>query len=315
MRNYRLVWMWSAFVALLGIVTLAGLEGLSSLVMPDWPARELRPVEATNLASRRGVTGAGALPHYNSWGLNDRERSLRKPAVAGCRAVMVGGSFLEGVCVNKPVCARVGDVWQAEDHRDMEVVSLGISATEPPQCSYRISNVALSLQPHAIVLVFFSGNDFAASFLSSSNLPSPIAVRPLPFWLGPIAPRLTWLAVNRLGLSEFGRSTVSGADVSKIIDLPRADRVDGTWPAPLTGEEVERSVRPEEIAATASWPIGVRDLARAHGVAEPKGVLAIDRQDDPKGVRGSYRVSDGHWTEYGTRIAAKRIAAELLKLR
>jgi len=48
---------------------------------------------------------------------------------------------------------------------------------------------------------------------------------------------------------------------------------------------------------------------------EAKGVPTIDLQDDLKGVRGSYRVSDGHWTEYGTEIAAKRIAAELLKLR
>lgn len=416
MRKHRVLWLWSTFVALLAMVTLAGLEVLSSFVVPAWPARELRPVEATNLASLGVVTGAGALPHYNSWGLNDRERSLQKPAGISYRAVMVGDSFLEGVYVDKPVGARIEELWQAEGHRDREVVSLGISATAPPQYYYRISNVALSLQPDVIVLVFFSGNDFVSNALSWTNVPPPIAERPLPSWLGAVAPRLTWLAVNRLGLSEFGRSTVSGADVvSRIIKLPRAERVDamvkfvktyrypekdekvireilsrggdrfwdvfeprnrdeeylqawwiagmvdwetGTWPTPLTAEEVERSVRPEEIDATASWLVGARDLARARGVKfmvalapvpvvdpvyaefwspwpryrsypmlreashralrkelEAKGVPTIDLQDDLGGVRGSYRVSDGHWTEYGTEIAAKRIAAELLKLR
>jgi hypothetical protein len=298
----------------------------------------------------------------------------------------------------------------------MEAVSLGISATAPPQYYYRIRNVALSLQPDAIVLVFFSGNDFVSNGFSWANVPPPIAERPLPSWLGAVAPRLTWLAVNRLGLSEFGRSTVSGADVvSKIIKLPRAERVDamarflkksrypekdervmreilsrggdrfwdvfeprdrdeeylqawwiagmvdwetGTWPTPLTKEEIERSVRKEEIDATASWLIAARDLARERGVKflvalapvpvvdpvyaefwspwpryrsypmlreashralrkelEAQGVPTVDLQDDLGGVRGTYRVSDGHWTERGTGIVAKRLAAELLKLR
>ena len=38
------------------------------------------------------------------------------------------------------------------------------------------------------------------------NIPPPIAERPMPSWLGAVVPRLTWLVVNRLGLSEFGRA-------------------------------------------------------------------------------------------------------------
>ena len=238
----------------------------------------------------------------------------------------------------------------------------------------------------------------------------------MPSWLGAVAPRLTWLVVNRLGLSEFGRAGVRGVDaVREIMKLPRAERVDamvrfvktyyypdkdervireilsrggdkfwdfferrdhdqeylqgwwmasmvdwetGTWPTPLTQEEFDRSVRQEEIDSTVSWLIGARDLARERGVKfmvalapvpvvdptyaefwspwpryrsypmlreswhralrkelEAKGVTTVDLQDDLKGVRDSYRISDGHWTELGTDIAAKRIAAELLKLR
>lgn len=413
--RHRIFWQWSIFMVLLATLTIAGLELLSSLVVPNWPARDLRPVEATNLASLGVVTGAQVLPHYNSWGLNDRERFLQKPKEISYRAVMVGDSFLEGVYVSKSLGARIEDLWQAEGHRDREVISLGISATAPPQYYYRISNVALSLQPNAIVLVFFSGNDFVSNALSAASVPPPIAERPLPSWLGFVAPRLTWLVVNRLGWSEFGRSTVKGADVvGGIVKLPREERLDamvefaksrypekdekairevlsrvgdkfwntfeprdrdeeylqawwiagmvdwetGTWPTQLTKEEAERAVQPEEIDATASWLIGARDLAQQRGVKfmvalapvpiidpvyfefwspwpryrsyqlrreathralrkvlEAKGVPTVDLQDDFEGVRATYRVSDGHWTEYGTEIAAKRISAELLKLK
>jgi hypothetical protein len=398
------------------MVTLAGLEVVSSFVVPSWPARELRPIEALNLPTLAILTGSHAVPHYNSWGLNDRERSLQKPAGTAFRTVMVGDSFLEGPFVSRPVGARVEGLLQAQGDRGMEVVNLGISATGPPQYYYRIRNVALSLQPDAVVLLFFSGNDFVSDTLSWSNVPPPIAERPRPSWLGAVAPRLTWLVVNRLGLSEFGRGNAEGVDmVREIIKLPPAERVDamvryvktyhypekdervmreilsrggdrfwaafehrdrdqeylqgwwmanmvdwetGTWSTPLTKEEFDRSVRQEEIDSTMSWLVGARDLARERGVKfmvalapvpvvdpiyaefwrpwpryrsfpmlreawhralrkelEAKAVPTVDLQDDLNGVPGAYRISDGHWTELGTDIAAKRLATELLKLR
>ena len=110
-------------------MTLAGLEVLSSFVVPPWPARELRPIDATNLPSFDILASSQTQPHYNSWGENDRERSVQKPAGTEFRTVMVGDSFLEGAFVTKPIGARVEDLLQAEGHRDMEVVNLGISAT------------------------------------------------------------------------------------------------------------------------------------------------------------------------------------------
>lgn len=416
MRKHRALWLWSTFIALLAIVTLAGLEVLASFVVPPWPARELRPIDATNLPSLDILASTNTQPHYNSWGENDRERSVQKPAGTEFRTVMVGDSFLEGAFVTKPVGTRVEQLLQAQGHRDMEIVNLGVSATAPPQYYYRIRNVALSLQPDAIVVIFFSGNDFVRERLSWTNFPPPIAERPLPSWLGAIAPRLTWLVVNRLGLSEFGRAGVRGVDmVREIMTLPRAERVDamvrfvktyyypekdervireilarggdrfwdaferrnldqeylqgwwmasmvdwetGTWPTPLTKEEFDRSVRQEEIDSTLSWLVGARDLARERSVKfmvalapvpvvdptyaefwspwpryrsypmlreashralrkelEAKGVTTVDLQDDFAGVRDTYRISDGHWTELGTDIAAKRLAAELIKLR
>ena len=220
MRKHRTLWLWSTFIALLAMVTLAGLEVLASFVVPPWPARELRPVDVTNLSS----LDLQAAPQYNSWGENDRERSLQKPAGTAFRTIMVGDSFLEGVFVRKPVGARVEALLGAQGHRDMEVVNLGVSASGPPQYYYRIRNVALSLQPDAVVLLFFSGNDFVSDSLSWSNVPPPIAERPQPSWLGAVAPRLTWLVVNRLGLSEFGRAGVRGIDVVREIIVGHSDK-------------------------------------------------------------------------------------------
>ena len=38
----------------------------------------------------------------------------------------------------------------------------------------------------------------------------------------------------------------------------------------------------------------------------------IDLRDDLEGVRGTYRLTDGHWTELGTRIVADRVSRALL---
>ena len=108
----------------------------------------------------------------------------------------------------------------------MEAVSLGIAATGPPQYYYRIKNVALSLQPDALVLLFFSGNDFVTELLGSWR--PVIAERPQLSWLGAVAPQLTWLIVNRLGLSEFQRGNKAGDfdTVNAILQQPRDQRVD-----------------------------------------------------------------------------------------
>jgi hypothetical protein len=45
------------------------------------------------------------------------------------------------------------------------------------------------------------------------------------------------------------------------------------------------------------------------------GVPFFDLRDDLDGVAGAYRLTDGHWSERGTEIAAVRVARELVKLR
>jgi hypothetical protein len=414
--NRRRLWFWGAYAVLLAAVTIAGLEFMSSFVVPPWPERELRPIVISNNKQLKTLQDSGLSPRgYNSWGLRDRERSLLKPAGIDFRSILVGDSFLEGGFVDRSPAARIEELWAAAGRRDMEAVSLGIAATGPPQYYYRIKNIALSLQPDALVLLFFSGNDFVPESLGSS-LPV-IAERPLLSWLGTVAPRLTWLIVNRLGMSEFQRGDTAGDfdKVNAILLQPRGQRVDsvvrllkqnyhadkdeavihgiidraddrfwdafekrdhdqeflqswslsaivgietGTRPAPLTPDEFERSVEPAQIESTMSWLIGAAEMARSHGVKflialapspaidlqyaafwspwpryrsfpmarlawhralraalAAKGLPVADLEDDLKGIAGTYRLSDGHWTELGTEIAARRLATELMKMR
>ena len=99
------------FAALLLAVTVAGLELLSSIVVPPWPARELRPIEVSNASVASTLTGTQPVPTYNSWGMRDREHPLQKPA-GTFRTVLVGDSFLEGAFVKNwsaPSSRRCGD--------------------------------------------------------------------------------------------------------------------------------------------------------------------------------------------------------------
>jgi hypothetical protein len=41
----------------------------------------------------------------------------------------------------------------------------------------------------------------------------------------------------------------------------------------------------------------------------------FDLREDLGGVPGTYRLTDGHWTERGTEIVAGRVSRELMKLR
>lgn len=411
--------LWLLYAGLLLVVTIAGLEGLSALVVPAWPAREMRSIDALGISmgALKSVVGPALVPTYNSWGMRDRERSLGKPAEIQVRTVLVGDSFLEGNMVTRAVGQRIESLLSEAGRNDMEVLNLGVSATGPSQYYYRIQNIALNLQPDTIVLNFFSGNDFVHEPYSPWSIPPVLAERPKPSWLGAVAPRLTWLIVNRLGLSEGGTGDNTGdfLAINGAMDKPAAERLEiltqyvanhssperpasiirpilaradesfwhafahrdrdpeflagwmltnlvgsetSDWPVPLTVEEATRTLDLTLLDATLSWMLATRELARKHGVElmivlsptaivdpayaefwspwprqrgfffgrqalhhalraalEARSIPVVDLEDDLKGRPGTYRLTDGHWNELGTQIAAERIARELLKPR
>lgn len=414
----KTVGFWTAFTILLSMVTIAGLEFLSSFAVPSWPARELRPIFITSDVPSTTAHATKPILSYNSWGVRDWERSTQKPAGVNFRAVLVGDSFLEGGFVDKPIGAQIEDLWAKAGRRNSEAINLGVSATDPPQYLNRIRNVALSLQPDAILLLFYSGNDFVPEAYSPGEIPPLIAERPMPSWLGTVAPRLTWLAVNRARLSNVSRATTPIDEfqtLNRILEEPLERRYDslsrfmkqhylpdmdevlirrilaragesfwdtfakrardqeylqGWWitglvkweagspPDPAADKDIARFVDQSPLKQTLSWLVGANELARRHGVKflialapsavadphynrfwepwptftrvitkvdalhsvfrtmlEANGLPVVDLADDLRGVPGTYRISDGHWTQLGTDIAAARLARELLKLR
>ena len=210
---------WPLFAALLAATTLAGSELVASFLVPSWPAREIRPIA---VASTPGIA-------YNDWALRDRPRRIERPGDVRFRALLVGDSFLEGAFIRAPLSAFVEERLARSGEADAEAINLGVSATGPPHYFYRVRNVGLRLRPDAIVLSVYAGNDFVAR-PHGRLLPPVIAELPLPSLIGSLAPRTTWLAVNRLGLSEFGRANRAidheFEDLNAWLDLPPAERLD-----------------------------------------------------------------------------------------
>jgi len=410
---------WTVFSLLLLTVTIGGLEFLASLVVPPWPAYELRPLEAS-AKSGSNIKVFDEQPRYrptyNSWGMKDRERSLTRPDDVRFRVAFIGDSFTENNFLPS-VSEELEKIWTSRGIVGREAINLGVAATSPEQYLFRLRQVGLQLKPDMVVMIFYAGNDFLDERYSpvKSRL-SPIAERPLPSLLGAVAPRLDWLIVNRLNLSEIGRNNNSNrpADemdrlneiansgpqrLDRLVDYigtyyyPALDRavlreiigrggdafwapfarrdldreflqgwfvagmVDwetGTWSVPKDLEAARGWVKEDKIEATASWLLAAADDAKAHGVkfvlalaptgwGDPdyveywkpwpryysqtiygeaalqrlaqylrtKGLEPIELERDLAGARGSYRLTDGHWTSLGTEIVTKRFASEL----
>jgi hypothetical protein len=54
---------------------------------------------------------------------------------------------------------------------------------------------------------------------------------------------------------------------------------------------------------------------RLAGELNKRGLSVVDLRDTLNGVAGTYRLTDGHWTEKGTDIVAQRLAGALLEIR
>lgn len=412
---------WPVYVLLLLGAALLGTEVVASFLVPSYPARELRPIPADLL--QRNLAEAFAdrpdlIPVFNDWALRDRKRSFERPADVRFRSVLVGDSFLEGFFVRAPLSAFVEKRWADAGQTGMEAINFGVSATGPRQYYYRIRDVALGLKPDAILLAVYAGNDFISTPYGGI-LPPFIAELPIPSMLGSVAPRTTWLTVNRLGLSEVGRVNrgITGefATLNGYLKLPADERLDrlvghmkehyfpnlsretiseilarggdrfwaafdkrpndpeflagwllsgmidwetGTWKMPRDAEEADRIDGTRMVDETLSWLVAADRLAKENkvplliallpvGTVDPNyvefwrpwpkyfstslsadarhkrlavalrqtGLSFIDLRDDLAGVAGTYRLSDGHWTERGSEIVANRVARELMKLK
>ncbi len=398
---------WPVYALLLIGVTLVGSEVIASFLVPSYPAREIRPIDVKSTAEIV----------YNDWDLRDRPRTFERPPGVRFRSVLVGDSFLEGPFLKQPLSAFVEQRMNGTGNNAVEAINFGVSATGPQQYYYRMKHVGLALKPDAIVMAVYAGNDFVKT--PFGGWPPPIAELPLPSLLGSVAPRTTWLLVNRLGRSEFGRGNKpidneyeqlngwlalpSEERLNRIVDhmkrhyyprlsetmireilarnddsfwtafaRPAPDRefvagwllsgmIDwetGQWTMPRDAEEADRLTGDDKVGETLSWLVAADRMAKENGIefavalipvglvdpayAEfwrpwPKyfsytlsadarhrriaaalhqtGVLFFDLRDDLAGVSGTYRLTDGHWTQRGTEIVAGRVTRELMQMR
>jgi hypothetical protein len=195
------------FAAILLAVTLAGIEFLAAFYTPSWPARAMNPREPApvRVLSAPFKNQPWLADPDNSWGMRDKERTVTKPP-GTFRAVFVGDSFVESRFTPLSLPAAVEQRLTAKP-RTVEAINLGVGATDPRSYYYRIRDVALELQPDAVLLFIYAGNDFMAPDEGYSVWPRWIDESAGGSIVGTIMPRTNWLLVNRLDLAAFFRST------------------------------------------------------------------------------------------------------------
>jgi hypothetical protein len=94
----------------------------------------------------------------NSWGQRDRDHGLH-PQPGTYRVIVVGDSFLEnGAAV--PLPSRMEEIVNKAGRQPVEMINLGVSASEPDEYYFRIKRIGLPLQPRHCVLLFSASTDF-----------------------------------------------------------------------------------------------------------------------------------------------------------
>jgi len=206
MHDRKRLAFWAIFGTILLGTTLAGIEFLASFYTPAWPARVMNPREPApvRLLSTPFKRQPWLADPDNSWGTRDHERTVAKPPGIR-RAVFIGDSFVESRFTPLSVPAAVQQRLAGADP-GIEAVNLAVGATDPRSYYYRIRDVALELQPDAVVLFIYAGNDFMAPDQGYSIWPRLIDESPGGSLVGFFMPRTNWLLVNRLDLAAFFRS-------------------------------------------------------------------------------------------------------------
>jgi len=201
------------------IAALAGIEITAGYFVPAWPARALR------------WTRPPVGPTANSWGMYDVERKITKPADVQFRAVFVGDSFIQG-SPDQPTPPAVVEGLAAESGlKGLEAINLGVAGTDPRSYYYRTRDVALSLSPDAVLVFFFSGNDFMerGEGYGDGWVPPLVDESPGAAVLGNVMSRTNWLLINRLRMSESLRSSKPIPDenetLNSIVHGPPEQRV------------------------------------------------------------------------------------------
>ena len=218
----------TAFGTVLVAVTLVGIELVASFLTPAWPAYLLRPVPISRDAVAHWHSSMPDITFAtNGWLMRDRERSITKPDGSAFRSVFIGDSFLEGGFTRAALPARIEGILVGKGQEDVEAINLGVAGTSPIEYYYRLREVGLKLTPDAVVLMFYSGNDFVQKSFAEEQAARPlIAELPRPSLLASVAPHATWLGVSGFGLAGISRGKHVPGESDLIAEALRLSPVE-----------------------------------------------------------------------------------------
>lgn len=146
----------SIFLILLVLFTIGGCELIARFFVPSWPAVGLHGVNLKNgLSAWDEITSIQGPIDFNSWGQRDFERKT-KPVDGAYRIAFVGDSIIEG-WTPTPVSIATEHILQ---NNRLEIINLGIYATDPDEYYYRAKNVGMKLGINHCFLFFYTSNDF-----------------------------------------------------------------------------------------------------------------------------------------------------------
>jgi hypothetical protein len=146
----------SVFFILLVLFTILGCELVARSFVPSWPAVGLHGVNLKDgLSAWDEITSSQGPIEFNSWGQRDFERK-NKPVNGAYRIAFVGDSIVEG-WTPTPVSIATEHILQ---NNSLEIINLGIYATDPDEYYYRAKNIGMKLGISHCFLFFYTGNDF-----------------------------------------------------------------------------------------------------------------------------------------------------------
>ena len=150
---------WQRAGQVFGVLLVCVIVGELSLRFVHY----LRPSFIFETGSYERFRGRPNAPNYdqplNSWGYNDRERSLEKPA-GGYRILAIGDSFVFGVVPYRGNFVTLLEKRLVASGRPVEVINMGIPRTNPEDHVPQLAAEGLALEPDAVLQFVYVGNDF-----------------------------------------------------------------------------------------------------------------------------------------------------------
>ncbi len=102
---------------------------------------------------------SGSIGHSNSQGFRDRERTAEKTG-PGPRVIVLGDSFVWGIGVSyDETFTTVLEQALQQTYPGVEVINLGVPGFEPDHYFHLLRHYGIGLQPDAVVLALYVGND------------------------------------------------------------------------------------------------------------------------------------------------------------